>query len=61
MQNLAPSNETENVYCLYKAQHRIFLEFFSTQPYNYLTKIASPAIANDMKELNTYLFTSNDC
>ena len=43
MQNLAPSNETENVYCLYKAQHRISLEFYNTH--------SSPAVANDMKDL----------
>ena len=61
MQNLAPSNENENVYCLYKAQFRIILEFYNTQPYNYLTKMASPAIANYMKERSTYLFTNNEC
>ena len=52
MQHLAPYNKTGNVYCLYKAQYRISLEIYNTY--------SSPAVANDIKELNTFLFTNNE-
>ena len=38
-----------------KPNTEYLLSFYITQPYNYVTKIGFPAIANDMKELNTYL------